>query len=147
MDAALARHVTTRADLTAALDLPGARYGLADARAAVDAVDPKAESPGETRTRLILVAAGLDVRSQVTIEDVDGAVGRVDFLVGGRVVVEFDGLVKYDGADGKLALAREKVREDRLRAAGFRVVRLTWADLAHPERVVDRVLRELAGAA
>ncbi|MEO6019749.1 MAG: type IV toxin-antitoxin system AbiEi family antitoxin domain-containing protein [Knoellia sp.] len=147
MDAALARSLSTKAGLRTALELPGARFGVASARAAIEAADPKAESPGETRTRLILIEAGLQVRSQVSIEDSDGLVGRVDFLVGDRVIVEFDGLVKYEGADGKLALAREKSREDRLRAAGFRVVRVTWAELAHPDRVVRRVRRELASAA
>ena len=49
-------------------------------------------------------------------------------------------MVKYEGADGRAALAAEKRREDRLRALGFEVVRLTWADLDHPE-VVDRLVR------
>jgi hypothetical protein len=66
----------------------------------------------------------------------DGDEGRV---VGERVVVEFDGLVKYDGADGRAALAREKAREDRLRAAGYQVVRLVWSDLRDPHRVATLV--------
>ena len=73
-------------------------------------------------------------------DDEGYVVGRVDLLVEGRVIVEFDGMVKYEGADGRAALAAEKRREDRLRALGFEVVRLTWADLDHPE-VVDRLVR------
>jgi very-short-patch-repair endonuclease len=53
-----------------------------------------------------------------------------------RVVVEFDGAVKYQGADGRNALIREKRREDALRALGYRVVRLTWSELRRPERVL-----------
>lgn len=147
MDAALHRQLTSKAELTQALTLPGARFGIGLARAAIAGADALSESPGESRTRLILLGAGLAVRSQVTITDAQGDIGRVDFLVGTDVVVEFDGLVKYDGVDGKLALAREKAREDRLREAGFRVVRLTWADLRHPDRVVARVRRALAAAA
>ena len=49
--------------------------------------------------------------------------------------VEFDGAVKYSGADGRQALVDEKHREDELRRLGYRVVRLTWRDLADPERV------------
>lgn len=147
MDAALRRGLTSREQLTAALALPGARYGIAQARAAVDAADARAESPGESLTRLILRAAGLTVRPQVVITDSAGVIGRVDFLVGNNVVVEFDGLVKYEGADGKLELAREKAREDRLREAGYRVIRLTWSELRHPDRIVSRVRRELARAA
>lgn len=103
--------------------------------------DPQAESPGETLTRLLLLGLGLPVRSQVRIGDDAGLVGRVDFLVGQRVVVEFDGLAKYEGPQGRQALADEKRREDRLRAAGYEVVRLTWADLGRPEHLA-RLVRE-----
>ncbi|WP_404349737.1 type IV toxin-antitoxin system AbiEi family antitoxin domain-containing protein [Phycicoccus jejuensis] len=103
------------------------------------------ESPGETLTRLFLVDAGFVLRAQVWVGDDDGLVGRVDLLVEDRVVVEFDGAVKYGGTDGREALVAEKRREDRLRALGYAVVRVTWADLAHPERVVARVRRALAG--
>lgn len=144
MDAALARSIVTPDGLRSALELPGARYGVEQARAAIQAADPKAESPGETLTRLILLEAGLVVRSQVNLADAKGFIGRVDLLVGDRVVVEFDGAVKYEGLDGKRELMKEKVREERLRDAGYRVVRVTWADLAHPERLVSRVRGQLA---
>ncbi|WP_204912841.1 hypothetical protein [Microlunatus spumicola] len=36
---------------------------------------------------------------------------------------------------------REKVREDLLRDLGWQVVRWTWADLEHPEVIVERLLR------
>ncbi|WEV77781.1 type IV toxin-antitoxin system AbiEi family antitoxin domain-containing protein [Janibacter cremeus] len=109
--------------------------------------DAACESVGETRTRVLLTDFGLQVRSQVAIRDEAGFVGRVDFLVGDRVVVEFDGMVKYDGVDGRRALQQEKAREDRLRAAGYVVVRLVWADLDRPERVFDLVRRALRQAA
>ncbi|MBT9254913.1 type IV toxin-antitoxin system AbiEi family antitoxin domain-containing protein [Phycicoccus sp. MAQZ13P-2] len=110
--------------------------------------DPLSESVGETRTRLMLIDLGHDVRSQVRIADGRGAVlARVDLLVEGCVVVEFDGLVKYEGAEGRAALAAEKVREDRLRALGYEVVRLTWADLASPQRVAALVRAALDRAA
>ncbi|WP_052111617.1 endonuclease domain-containing protein [Knoellia subterranea] len=146
MDAALKRGMTTATALTSALESSHTRYGAGQARAAIAAIDPLCESPGETRTRLILMAAGLDVRSQVSLKDARGFIGRVDFLVGDRVVVEFDGAVKYEGLEGKRALMEEKQREERLRDAGFRVVRLTWADLSRPDRVVARVRAQLAAA-
>ena len=62
-------------------------------------------------------------------------------------MVEFDGAVKYAGADGREALVREKRREDALRAMGYEVVRVTWADLTHPEVVVALVRRALARSA
>lgn len=146
MDAAVKRGQTTVGALSAALNSSAIRYGAEQARASIGAIDPKCESPGETRTRIILTAAGLDVRSQVSLSDDEGFIGRVDFLVGDRVVVEFDGAVKYDGLSGKRALMEEKRREERLRDAGFRVVRVTWADLTRPELLVARVRGCLAAA-
>ncbi|MHB1475206.1 MAG: PDDEXK family nuclease, partial [Dermatophilaceae bacterium] len=79
---------------------------------------------------------------QAVIRDGDGRfVARVDFLLGSSpVVIEFDGKIKYDGVDGKQALVDEKVREDRLRALGYEIVRLTWADLARQGRVKALVM-------
>lgn len=98
--------------------------------------DAACESVGETRTRILLEDLGYSVRSQVTISDEDGRfVGRVDFMIGDGVVVEFDGMVKYEGAEGRSALAAEKRREERLSALGCVVIRLVWADLDHPQRI------------
>lgn len=114
----------------------------------LELADSKSESVGETRTELLLHDLGFTPRSQISIHDEWGAfVARVDFLVGTRIVVEFDGLVKYEGADGKAALAKEKRREDRMRALGFVVVRLTWADLDRPERVAQLLQRAVAQVA
>ena len=112
----------------------------------IELADELSESPGETRTRLILTSAGLPVRSQVPIVQVGGAVlARVDFLVGGRVIVEFDGAVKYQTGDG-IVLFQEKQREDRLRELGFEVVRVIWSELDHPADVIGRVQAALARA-
>ena len=111
------------------------------AKGLVSLLDPAAESPGESLTRLLLTSMGWSVQSQVRLHDDAGLIGRVDFLVAGRVVVEFDGLVKYGGAQGRQELAREKVREDRLRAAGHEVVRLIWRDLHDPQRASTLVGR------
>ena len=146
MDAALHRGLCAPADLQAALAHPGARYGGSSARAAVNSADGLSESPGESRTRLLLSALGVEVRAQVELRDAEGLIGRVDFLVGERVVVEFDGAVKYEGADGREALLREKRREERLRDAGFRVVRVTWGELARPAALLARVRAALARA-
>lgn len=109
----------------------------------IERADAACESVGETRARVVLTDLGLPVRSQVDIRDTQGFVGRVDFLIGDRVVVEFDGMVKYGGADGRRALQAEKAREDRLRAAGYVVVRLVWSDLDDPVRVLDHVRRAM----
>ncbi len=142
LDRALHEERVTSDALTAAGEALGlGRRSRRRLERVVAAGDPACESVGETRTRVLLIDLGLPVRSQVEIRDEDGFVGRVDFLVGDRVVVEFDGMVKYAGADGRHALQAEKAREDRLRAAGYVVVRLVWADLDHPERVLELIRR------
>ena len=104
-------------------------------------VDGASESVGESRSRLLLHDLGHPTRSQVRILDGSGVVvARVDHLVDERVVVEFDGLVKYAGAEGRETLVAEKAREDLLRSLGYEVVRLTWADLDRPQRV-DAMVR------
>lgn len=105
-------------------------------------VEPVAESVGETRTRLLLHDLGFAQRPQVQIRDARGnLVARVDFLVEEGTVVEFDGLVKYEGLEGKQALATEKRREEALRRLGYGIVRLIWSDLtdpAHVRRLVEQ---------
>ena len=112
-------------------------------RARLDAVlaraDKACESVGETRTRVILEDFGYAPATQVRLHDSEGFIGRVDFLIEDAVVVEFDGMVKYEGADGREALAKEKRREERLTAAGCIVIRLVWSDLDHPERICAMV--------
>lgn len=145
LDAALRTKVCVLDEVTSALSLLAPKRYAALGRRLVSLADPKCDSPGESRTRILLHDLELAWRSQVVIcDENDDFVAKVDFLVEGRVVVEFDGLQKYAGADGRAALAAEKRREDRLRALGYAVVRLTWADLASPERVTAMLRRALA---
>ena len=138
MDSALNRGLCTRADL----ELGAQRLGGPKYRSvilALEATDPAAESVGETRTRMILSDGGVPFRSQVRIADALGLIGRVDFLVDDALVVEFDGMVKYGGEDGNARLADEKIREDRLRRAGYEVERVIWRELEGPVAVLSRV--------
>lgn len=73
----------------------------------MDLADARSESPGESRTRLLLGSLRLGTAvPQVEIRDAEGyLVGRVDFLYEQqRTIVEFDGLVKYGDADGRVAV-------------------------------------------
>lgn len=147
MDAALHAELVTRADLRRLVDAHALTPGVSRARDAIALADGSAESPGESRTRMVLrhLPTTLTLEPQAVIRDRDGEfVGRCDFLVDGRVVVEFDGRAKYGlGGSATEDLWAEKRREDRLRALGYAVVRLTWADLANPAAVLQRVLEAL----
>lgn len=117
-------------------------------RCALAWADARSESLGESVTRAILRGAGFRVDAQVAIADREGVVfARADLgIEDTHVLLEFDGKVKYadGGAD---ALFREKKREDRIRALGYVVIRVTWADLFHPERIIRAVREALTSVA
>jgi hypothetical protein len=89
---------------------------------------------------------------QSEFRDASGAlIARVDFDWDGKVVGEFDGLVKYTkhrrpGETASDVVIREKRREDRLRDEGVTVVRWVWDDFKHPEALRARIRRALARA-
>ncbi len=140
LDAALHAKTLDMARLDAILEAERLRVGHRALAAARQTADAASESPGESLTRLLLRDLGYALRSQVEIRASGPSfLARVDFmLTNHRVVIEFDGLVKYadgEGSANRQALVREKAREDRIRSLGFEVVRLVWADLYRPERV------------
>ncbi len=118
----------------------GRRRGAAAARRALRDVDPGSDSPAETRTRLLLHAAGFrGLRHQVTVVDEHGGwVSRPDLAdPHARVAVQYDGLVHLDrGAEGWRA---DIDRDERTRAADWQVVVLTARDLRYPASAVDKV--------
>lgn len=67
---------------------------------------------------------------------------RADLRLAGEwVLVEFDGMGKYDD---RAALLREKRREADLRSAGWEIVRLVWSDIQDPVRLamlLDKAVR------
>ncbi|GAB3200889.1 hypothetical protein GCM10027261_33990 [Geodermatophilus arenarius] len=142
LDAALHAGLCTEATLTDALGRCRGRPGARSAGRAVRFADGRSESVGESRSRVVLHALGLDPSGLQfpvrTAEDV--LLGRTDFVwEDRRVVGEFDGQVKYGrllrpGQHPGDAVFEEKRREDAIRGEGWGVVRWTWDD------VQDRIL-------
>jgi very-short-patch-repair endonuclease len=142
-DAALRAGSVTPQDLMHAVHSFVGHRGIGPIRSAMPCADGRHESPGETRTAYLMRALGFQFEPQVWI-NADGRDARADFrIMGTRVLVEFDGAVKYADGDARTLFA-EKQREDALRRAGWVVVRLVWTDLDHPERVRARILDALA---
>jgi very-short-patch-repair endonuclease len=142
-DGALHQRLVTPDLLVATADRHKYWNGSAAARAAARFADGLSESVGESRLRVLMANAGLPAPAlQVEIRDQDNRlIGRVDFLLLKRLIVEFDGVQKY-GADPEAVLA-EKWREDGLRACGYRVVRTSWADLDRPRATAERIRARL----
>lgn len=145
-DAALRLGRTTVAELHAAASLARGS-AMRPARSLLELADARSGSAGESRTRWLLHWLGMPAPElQTPIYDSRGElVGVTDFLFREEwTIVEFDGALKYaDRAD----LVAEKHREDRLRELGYEVVRVSWADLEHPARVVARIRSAFARAA
>lgn len=142
-DAALHRGLVTASELAHQVDTVAGSPRCSRASAMLRFIDGRRESVGESRCAVALAALGFDVEPQVVVSDRHGTViARVDFLLRDtKLIVEFDGKVKYTGPD---ALWREKKREDLLRRMGYLVVRVTWSDLDRPGKIAARIRRTLA---
>ncbi len=118
--------------------------------------DRRIETVGETRTYWCCFQQGLPMpEPQVEIKDANGrVVARVDFAWPElKVFLEFDGKIKYEkllreGERASDVVLREKKREELVcRLTGWRCIRVTWADLASPERLAATIRAVLFPAA
>ena len=121
--------------------------GLVQLRDVLDVMDGGAESPQETRTRLLLLDAGLR-RPQTQIDVTDGSgypfaridMGWEEYLVG----VEYDGEQHWDDP---IQHARDIDRHARLEDLGWRIIRVS-AELLRYRRpvILQRTCAALAAA-
>ena len=111
--------------------------GVVKARKVLEHLEPKSESPMESRLRMLLVRAGLPrPEAQVTLRDRwGGFVARVDlYYPAARLAVE------YDGDQHRDQLTADNRRQNRLHEIGVTVLRYTAPDLKErPNQVVDQV--------
>jgi hypothetical protein len=142
-DAALHTGLITAPALEAAAAGVRRLKGAARMRALPALCSGLAESPGESLLRMRLLRMGLEPVEQCPMPWVEGS-PRVDFLIGDRLVVEFDGEGKY-GLKGDPAGAhwREKLRDDHLVEAGNEVIHVVWAQLWDEAALRRRVYRAL----
>lgn len=136
-ESALAQGMVDDDSLLAAVRRARHRRGVEAARAVVASASRLSESPGETRTLLVLRSLTLPAPVQQFEVAADGHTYRLDFAWPHlRVALEFDGLMKYiGGTPTSEVLRRERERENALVDDGWVIVRMTWADLAHPLRI------------
>jgi hypothetical protein len=140
-DAGLRTGEFSRGDLACLAADVGSIPGWRRTELALPLVSGERETPLESASFAYFVERRVPLPSmQVTLTDDEGFVGRVDFLwEEASVVGESDGKLKY-GTPGEAY--REKLREDRLRALGFHIIRWGFADLRGP-RLADRLHRVL----
>lgn len=144
-DAARHRHRVSADELDRAVARLIGRRGGPDARRVVAAADARAESPGETRSRIAIARAGLP--APVLQHEVPEIGARTDFYWESFLTVgEFDGMTKYGrglrpGQDPGERVVVEKRREDALRDLGLQVVRWYWNELCPFDEVAARLRR------
>ena len=121
---------------------PGAR-GIRRLRAALEMADGGAESPMETRVRMLLVAARLPrPDTQIEVRGLHRRCIRLDMgWRAWRVAVEYDGVQHWDDPAQR---AWDIERIALLEAAGWAVIRISAAMLGRPEAIVERVRAKLA---
>ena len=128
------------------------RQGVGQARITASFADGRAESGGESILRAHLIELGYRTpRLQVEVPDpIDaGRRFRLDMVLrsssGQLVDVELDGRGKYTdegmtgGTDAEEVRQRERLRESRITAYGFQVIRLSFEDACSPS-YLTRVL-------
>ena len=137
-DAALAAGVSRGECHGLLARIPGSR-GIRTARAVLRFADDGAESPGESVARGALIAVGLPApQTQVMIRTRLGVFWADLGWPQWRVLVEYDGVGKYARDAGAVLLA-ERRRQEAIKDAGWRVVRLTSRDTSGPEALVARM--------
>lgn len=104
-------------------------------------VDGRSESPPESWVRVACARAALPAPIPQFVVVVDGEfLGKVDLAWPDRgVIVEYEGAHHFDD----LQIRRDDRRYERLVAAGWRVIRLSAADLRDMAAVVERIGRAL----
>jgi very-short-patch-repair endonuclease len=141
-DMALHADLISPDSLTTFVSTSAHLYGVAKLRRVVAQMEPRAESPMETRLRMLLVLGRLPrPEAQVAIHDSLGRfAGRPDlFYRPQRLGLE------YDGGVHKHSLADDNRRQNRLLDAGVQLLRFTAGDIYNaPERVVSLVGGALA---
>jgi hypothetical protein len=142
LDALLNATDLRRADVSALADAHAGVPGVARLRAALELVDGGAESPPESRLRLVIVGAGLPPpETQIEFRRL-----RIRVDMGWRewkVAVEYDGVQHWtDGRQRSWDIERIALLE----AAGWAVVRVSAEMMSRPRVIVERVHAALRAA-
>lgn len=134
-------------DVESLIDRHRGARGVVQLRSVIELADDGAESPQETRTRLVLTDAGLrPTQTQINVfADSGDHIGRIDMgWPEWRVGVEYDG--EQHWTDSKIR-ARDIDRQAELEAMGWRIVRVSADMLRYrPKTIVERVATALHAA-
>ena len=147
LDDVLRRGLVTREALLERAGRPGSGRAGTALRSGLALADERAESPGETLARLLLLPVLPGLVPQVQVFDrASRLVARFDLADERcRLAVEMDG---RQGHAGDLRVAKDQRRDAQTAALGWRTVRGTWWDVRRGQAAfVRRVLAAATRAA
>ena len=110
-------------------DVARALSRSATGRRARELMDGASDSGIETLARVALVRRGIGLRTQVWLRNV----GRVDILIGDRLVLELDG-EQWHGAEN---FERDRERDATLVAAGYLVIRCSYRQVLNEWSAIE----------
>jgi hypothetical protein len=149
LDSALHLGVVTGDELGWAVLRARGRRGVVALRRIAQIADGRAESPLESRVRLICIDGGLPpTELQHAVRDHYGnviAIGDLAWIYRQRRPL----LAEADGADvhsAPSAVFRDRARGNALTAKGYDTIRFTWRDTQRPAWVLGAVRAALAAA-
>jgi len=124
---------------------PG-RPGTSLARRVLEQLDADlalTESDLETRLLMVIARAGLPAPVRQHSVEISGSTYRIDMAYPERLLaIEGDGFEFHSGRD---IFERDRVRQNDLVLAGWRVLRFTWRQICRePEWVAEQIRRALA---
>lgn len=146
-DAVLRSGAATTAGVADVVRRSGGLRGVLSARTCLGYLEPRSESPMESRLRMRFVLGGIvGLEVQKDLYDEDGHLGRADAYVKGVVV-------EYDGREARLdkdVFVRERRRQTRIAESGCEIRRFTSADVyVRPAAAVcaelQRAIQQAAG--
>ena len=130
LDSALQKRLVTRAELQTRFRGRPRHIEL------LGRADGSSQAGIETLVRVRLRSRGIRVRTQVSIP----GVGRVDLLVGDRLIIETDGRTFHDDAE---AFSRDRRRDLAAQVLGYLVVRLSYRQVTAEWPAVEAQLLRL----
>jgi uncharacterized protein DUF559 len=140
-DMALHAGLVTLDELRARAIALNQRKGVKALRRVIELAEPAAESPMETRLRLMLILAGLP-RPEVQrplIGDGGRFLARADLFYPEKQLV-----IEFDGSTHKTSLVEDSRRQNRLISAGYSILRFTTSDvLGSPDSLVMQIRQAL----
>lgn len=126
------------ADLRRHLETHAGAKGIKRLRRAIGLADPRAESPMESRLRMVLITGRLP--RPIAQAELRGASGdfiaRADLYYPDRKMV-----IEYDGANHRERMAADLRRQNAVLNAGYHILRFTAGDLREPRTIIAQVRR------